>query len=146
MRAYLPPGIFRDGPRTPIVDIVLVTTGVHGAAELLVTDADTALALGSGDVAVLGTPRLVALCEQAACSAVADRLKPDETTVGLRVELTHVAPTRVGSSVRAEATLERTDGRRLVFTVSASDACGLVAAGKLTRVVVRRAEFMEKAR
>jgi predicted thioesterase len=125
---------------------VLVKTGVHGTAELLVTDADTAIALGSGDVAVLGTPRLVALCEQAACAAVADRLQPDETTVGLRIELTHVAPTRVGSSVRAEATLERTDGRRLVFTVSASDACGLVAAGKLTRVVVRRAEFMEKAR
>jgi predicted thioesterase len=125
---------------------VPVQTGVHGAVELVVTDADTAAALGSGDVPVLGTPRLLALCEQAACLAVAHRLKADETTVGLRIELTHVAPTRVGSTVRAEATLERTDGRRLIFTVSATDACGLVAAGKLTRVVVRRDEFLEKAR
>jgi predicted thioesterase len=125
---------------------VPVQTGVHGAVELVVTDADTAAALGSGDVPVLGTPRLLALCEQAACLAVALRVKADETTVGLRIELTHVAPTRVGSTVRAEATLERTDGRRLIFTVSATDACGLVAAGKLTRVVVRRDEFLEKAR
>jgi predicted thioesterase len=125
---------------------VLVRTGVHGVVELLVTEADTALAMGSGDVPVLATPRLAALCEQAAFLAVADRLKPGETTVGLRVELTHVAPTRVGSTVRAEATLDRTDGRRMMFTISASDGCGLIAAGKLTRVVVRRDKFLEKAR
>ena len=125
---------------------VPVGVGVHGYAELLVGDEDTALAAGSGDVPVLATPRIVALCEQASCRAVAARLKPGETTVGLRVELTHIAPTRVGSTVRAEATLERADGRRLLFTVTVSDACGLVAAGKLTRVVVDRDSFLDKAR
>jgi fluoroacetyl-CoA thioesterase len=123
-----------------------VELGVHATVELTVTAADTARALGSGDVEVLGTPRLVALCEQAACTAVADQLKPGETTVGLRVELTHLAPTKVGSAVRAEATLDRTDGRRLVFTVSATDGCGLVAAGKMTRVIVDRERFLDKAR
>jgi fluoroacetyl-CoA thioesterase len=125
---------------------VLAQTGVHGVAELTVTEADTAEAFGSGDVPVLATPRLVALCEEASCRAVGHRLQPGETTVALRVELTHVAPTRVGSTVRAEATLERTDGRRLAFTVSASDGCGLVAAGKLTRVIVDRGTFLAKAR
>ena len=125
---------------------VPVGVGVHGSAELLVGDEDTALAAGSGDVPVLATPRIVALCEQASCGAVAARLKPGETTVGLRVELTHIAPTRVGSTVRAEATLERADGRRLLFTVTVSDACGLVAAGKLTRAVVDRDSFLDKAR
>lgn len=119
---------------------------VHGSAEMRVTEADTALAVGSGDVPVLATPRLIGLCEQATCAAVEGRLKPGETTVGGRIEFTHVAPTRVGSVVRAEATLDRSDGRRLVFTVSASDACGLVAAGRITRVVVDRAAFLEKAR
>ncbi len=119
---------------------------MHGQAELLVGDDDTALAAGSGDVPVLATPRVLALCEQAACSAVAPRLKPGETTVGLRIELTHIAPTRVGSTVRAEATLERVEGRRLSFTVSVTDGCGLVAAGKLTRVVVDRESFLDKAR
>ena len=119
---------------------------MHAVAELTVTEADTAAAVGSGDVDVLASPRLIALCEQAACQAVADQLKPGETTVGLRVEFTHVAPTRVGSVVRAEATLERVDGRRMLFTVSATDACGLVGAGKMQRVVVARAQFMDKAR
>ncbi|HVM64427.1 MAG TPA: hotdog domain-containing protein [Acidimicrobiales bacterium] len=125
---------------------MLVESGVHGQAELVVADEDTAIAAGSGDVPVLATPRVLALCEEAACAAIADRLGPDETTVGLRIELTHIAPTRVGSRVQAEATLDRTEGRRLVFTVSVSDACGLVAAGKLTRAVVDRASFLDKAR
>jgi predicted thioesterase len=125
---------------------VLVESGVHGQAELVVADDDTAIAARSGDVPVLATPRLLALCEEAACAAIADRLGPDETTVGLRIELTHIAPTRVGSRVQADATLDRTEGRRLVFTVSVSDACGLVAAGKLTRAVVDRASFLDKAR
>ena len=123
-----------------------VETGVHASAELTVTVADTAKALGSGDVDVLGSPRLIALCEQAACLAVADQLKPGETTVGLRVEFTHLAPTKVGSVVRAEATLERVDGRRMLFTVSATDACGLVGAGKMQRVIVDRHDFLDKAR
>jgi predicted thioesterase len=128
------------------VSDVPVGIGVHGYAELLVGDRDTALAVGSGDVPVLATPRVLAMCEQACCVAVAGRLKPGETTVGLRAELTHIAPTRVGSTVRAEATLERADGRRLLFTVTVTDACGLVAAGKLTRVVVDRQSFLDKAR
>ncbi len=125
---------------------MLVESGVHGQAELIVTDADTAIAVCSGDVPVLATPRVLALCEEAACAAVADHLGPSETTVGLRIELTHIAPTRVGSRVQADATLDRAEGRRLVFTVSVSDACGLVAAGKLTRAVVDRASFLDKAR
>lgn len=125
---------------------VLVESGVHGQAELIVADADTAIAEHSGDVPVLATPRVLALCEEAACAAVADRLEANETTVGLRIELTHIAPTRVGSRVQADATLDRTEGRRLVFTVSVSDGCGLVAAGKLTRAVVDRATFLDKAR
>ena len=125
---------------------MLVESGVHGQAELIVGDGDTAIAACSGDVPVLATPRLLALCEEASCAAVAERLEPNETTVGLRIELTHIAPTRVGSRVQADATLERAEGRRLVFTVSVSDACGLVAAGKLTRAVVDRSSFLDKAR
>ncbi|MDQ1395693.1 MAG: fluoroacetyl-CoA thioesterase [Acidimicrobiaceae bacterium] len=123
-----------------------VQSGLSAAVELVVTEADTAVALRSGSVPVLGTPRIVALCEEASCLAVGSRLAEGETTVGLRVELTHLAPTKVGSKVRAEATLERTEGRRLTFTLSVSDDCGLIAAGKLTRVVVDVATFLDKAR
>jgi predicted thioesterase len=113
---------------------------------LVVIEVDTALALGSGDVPVLATPRLIALCEEAACLAVDGMLGDGHTSVGVRVQFDHLAPVRTGSEIVAEATLEKVEGRRLVFTVTATDAAGLVGAGKLTRVVVERRGFLAKAR
>jgi fluoroacetyl-CoA thioesterase len=130
---------------TPYRTAVPPKPGLSARAELTVADADTARALGSGDVPVLGTPRLVALCEQACCDAIKGQLDPDETTVGMRVQLDHLAPTAVGMKVTADATLEKVEGRRLTFTVSASDPHGLIGAGKLTRVVVERERFLKKA-
>ena len=113
-------------------------------ATLTVGEADTAIALRSGDVAVLGTPRIVALCEEATCAAFGPQLEPGETTVGTRVEIAHLLPVAVGEQVVAEATLERTEGRRLTFTVSVTSKKGLVAAGKISRAVVDRKAFLEK--
>ncbi len=123
-----------------------VIVGACGQAELVVTGADTAGSLATGDVPVLSTARLVQLCEEASVAALRDRVDAGKTTVALRIELTHLAPISVGSTVIASATLERTEGRRLVFNATVSDACGLVAAGRLTRVLVDRATFLEKAR
>lgn len=123
--------------------------GLSASVGLAVTDADTAVALGSGDVPVLGTPRLVALCEEASCRALDGHLGPGRTTVASRIQFDHLAPVAVGTTVTAEATLERVEGRRLVFTVSVrvrSDAqAGLVGAGRLTRVLVDTAKFMARA-
>jgi predicted thioesterase len=123
-----------------------LATGLRGEARLTVTDADTARALGSGSVDVLGTPRVVALVEEAACKALEDRLDAGTTSVGMRVRVDHLLPTPVGAEVIAEAMLERIEGRRLTFTVSASDERGLVAAGKVTRVVVDLERFMNKCK
>ena len=122
-----------------------VLPGATAAVDLVVEDSDTAAALGSGDVAVLGTPRLLAMAEEACCEAVIDLLADGETTVGMRAQLDHVAPVKVGTKVRAEVTLEKVEGRRLIFTFTVRNEAGLVAAGRLTRVIVRRDEFMEKA-
>jgi len=119
--------------------------GTSAEVELTVGEADTAEAMGSGDVPVLATPRVVALCEAASMAAVRDTLGPGETTVGHSVQLDHVAPTRVGRRVRAEATLMKVEGRRLTFNVSVNDARGLVAVGKITRVLVNTDRFLEKA-
>jgi predicted thioesterase len=118
--------------------------GLTGHAELDVTDADTAISLGSGDVPVLGTPQVVALAEQAALRAVDDNLKPGETSVGMRVQIDHMAPTAVGHRVRAAAKLKKVEGRRLTFKVSVEDERGLIAAGTITRVVVDRQRFLER--
>jgi predicted thioesterase len=125
---------------------VKLATGLRGEVRLTVTDADTARALGSGSVDVLGTPRVVALVEEASCKALENHLDPGTTSVGMRVRVDHLLPTPVGAEVVAEAVLERIEGRRLTFTVSASDERGLVAAGKVTRVVVDLERFMSKCR
>lgn len=122
------------------------TPGLVGVAKLQVTDDDTAVAMHSGEVPVLATPRVVALAEEASCNAVAGHLAAGETTVGMRVQLDHLAPSPVGCHVRAEATLESVEGRRLKFKVSIEDERGLVAAGKVTRVVVDLERFLEKCR
>jgi fluoroacetyl-CoA thioesterase len=119
--------------------------GLSAAVELVVTDDDTALALKTGDVPVLATPRVVTLAEEATVNAVEGELADGTTSVGYRVQLDHLAPTAVGGKVRAEATLEMIEGRRLTFRVSVSDGHGLVAAGRITRVIVERARFLEKA-
>jgi fluoroacetyl-CoA thioesterase len=119
--------------------------GLNACASMAVTDRDTALALASGDVEVLATPRVVGLAEEATVRAVQNELDDGTTTVGYRVQLDHLAPTAIGGEVRAEATLELIESRRLTFRVAVSDARGLVAAGRITRVVVDRARFLEKA-
>jgi predicted thioesterase len=113
--------------------------------ELTVKEGDTADALRSGDVPMLATPRVVALAEEATVAALAGHLDDKATTVGQRVQLDHLLPTSVGESVRAEAKLESVEGRRLVFTVSVTSTRGLVAAGKIHRVIVNRERFLEKA-
>jgi fluoroacetyl-CoA thioesterase len=123
---------------------VPVHLGLTAKIDLTVTSDDTAQAVRSGDVPVLATPRIVALVEEAAVAAVAGHLDDGETTVSMRVQLDHLAPSAVGSTVTASAKLEKVEGRRLKFSVSVNDARGLVAAGKVTRVVVERDRFMDK--
>jgi len=125
---------------------VPVKPGLSASVELVVTDADTAIALRSGDVPVLATPRLIALAEEATCKAVAGELLPGETTVGMQVQVEHLSPTAVGHRVVAEAVVEAVTGRRITFTVSVSDERGLIAAGRVRRVVVDIDRFLDKSR
>jgi fluoroacetyl-CoA thioesterase len=119
--------------------------GAVTRVELTVTDADTAQALGSGDVPVLGTPRVLALAEVATVGATAARLPPGFTTVGIRVEIEHRAATPIGGRVVAEARLAKADGRRLVFEFLVRDGRQVVAEGRVERIIVDRARFLAKA-
>lgn len=124
---------------------VKLQPGLVARVSLTVAKEDTAAALATGDVPVLATPRVVILAEEATVLAVEGRLDPGLTTVGYRVQLDHLAPTAVGGTVEAEAILEAVEGRRLTFRVSVSDGRGLVAAGRITRVIVDRERFLERA-
>jgi fluoroacetyl-CoA thioesterase len=111
-----------------------------------VTDADTAAALGSGDVPVLGTPRLVAWLEAATVRAAVGLLKPGQTTVGTAIRIEHRRATAVGGSVETTATPPQDAGRLLTFDVQAVDGSGqVVAEGQIDRVIVDRTRFLERA-
>jgi predicted thioesterase len=119
--------------------------GLSARVELTVTDADTAQSLGSGDVPVLATPRLLALAEAATVAATARQMPGGVTTVGTRAEIEHRAPTPVGRRVVAEATLAKMDGRKLLFEVAVRDGDALVAEVRVERVILDRQRFISKA-
>lgn len=119
--------------------------GLRAAFDHTVADQDTAIALGSGDVPVLATPRVLALAERATVAAVAGAIGPGATTVGARVELEHLAASVVGATVRVSAELERVDGRVLEFAVELRDGARLAARGHVTRVLVDRDAFLATA-
>lgn len=122
-----------------------VRPGLSATVEHVIVDADTAIAFRSGEVPVLGTPRLLALCEEAAFTSVSAELAAGQTTVGMKVQLDHLAPSAVGHKVVAEAVVEKVNGRRVLFTVSVNDDRGLIAVGRVTRVVVDIDSFLAKA-
>ena len=119
--------------------------GLEAAFRHTVTEADTAAAVGSGEVPVLATPRVLALAERATVAAVAGALEAGATTVGNRVELDHLAPSPVGAEVAVQAVLERVEGRRLVFSVRLLEGDREMARGLVTRVVVDAAAFVRDA-
>jgi predicted thioesterase len=111
-----------------------------------VTDDDTAAAVGSGSLPVLGTPRLLAWWEAATCACLAPVLPEGSTSVGTRVQVEHLAASAVGAEVEVSASSAYEDGRLHRFTVSARDvATGKVlGAGEITRVVVNAERFMSR--
>ena len=113
--------------------------GLQGRLERVVTSSDTATTLGSGDVPVLGTPRLLAWAEAATVAAVAGA-----TSVGSHVELEHRAASAVGTTVTVTADLVAIDGRLLHFSVAAHDDDRTLATGEVTRVVVDRERFLAR--
>jgi fluoroacetyl-CoA thioesterase len=109
-----------------------------------VSDQDTAEALGSGSLPVLGTPRLLAWCEAATCAAIETDLAPGETSVGTRVELEHTRASRVGVRLEVTASPVFRDGRLHRFSVVAreADSGRVVGTGEVTRVVVDAERFL----
>ncbi|QUR69355.1 thioesterase family protein [Mycobacterium spongiae] len=111
-----------------------------------VTTADTAEQMGSGDVPVLATPRLIAWLEAATVQAAAGLVGPGQTSVGIAVRIEHQRATKVGGTIEAMADPPTTSGRRLSFVVKAIDESGhVVAVGEIDRVIVDREKFLVRA-
>lgn len=122
----------------------LLTIPCWGESERVVTEDWTAPSMGSGTVPVLATPALVALMEQAAVRALEGRLPAGQTSVGVRIDVRHLAATPVGVRVRARATLVAAEGRRLTFQIEAWDETEKVGEAVHERVLVDMVRFMER--
>ena len=122
----------------------MLETGLTHTSRTTVTDANTAATLGSGDMDVLATPAMVALMENAAMQCVAGQLPEGSTTVGSRMDTTHVKPSPLGATVEATAELTEIDGRKLTFHVSAREGDKLIGEGTHVRYIVDRARFLAK--
>lgn len=123
----------------------MLTIGIKGSAELLVTENLTAREVGSGTVAVLATPMMIALMEKTCLLSVRPFLEAGQDTVGTHVDVAHTAATPVGMRVRCESELVEIDRRRLVFRVTAWDEAGVVGEGTHTRFVIDIEKFQAKA-
>ena len=125
-------------------------TELHATLTFTVTDADTAEAVGSGSLPVLGTPRLLAWCEAATCLAIEASLPDGSTSVGTRIALEHLVASPVGAALEVTATSVYVDGRLHRFSVAARHAGGaakdtkVVATGEVTRVVVDAERFLAR--
>jgi fluoroacetyl-CoA thioesterase len=123
-----------------------VTVGVRATITAEVTDADTSQALGSGDVPVLGTPRLLALAEAACVAAVAPQLVAGQTTVGIAVSLEHKRASPIGAPIEVEAELTAVEGRKLFFNfIAYGPGTGdeaVIGAGTVERMLVDRDRFL----
>jgi fluoroacetyl-CoA thioesterase len=128
-----------------MTDATMPTTGAAAAVTHEVTEADTAEALGSGDLPVLGTPRLLAWAEEATCAAVAESLDTSRTSVGTEVRIEHLQPSPLQATVAVRAELTHVEDRLLRFEVSARHGDGrVVAHGEVTRAVVDRDRFLQR--
>jgi len=119
--------------------------GLSATVSKKVTPETTASAVGSGLVPVFSTPELARLIEQAAVAALDEALNTGDTSVGTNLNFDHLAPTPVGMTVFATATLSAIDGRKLIFDVSARDDVETVAKGTHTRFIVNGEKFVAKA-
>ncbi len=118
--------------------------GLGAKRVFVVTEGDTAVAVGSGSLPVLGTPRLLAWCEAVTCEAIEPLLSTGRTSVGTRVSLEHLAASAVGAEVEVTASAVYTEPKLVRFTVSARMGAKLVGSGEVTRVVVDTERFLAR--
>ena len=122
----------------------MIEIGLKHTSELIVSEAVTAMTVGSGDMPVLATPMMMALMENAAMLAVRDELPEGCTTVGGHIESSHLMPSKIGDVVRATAEVTKVDGKKIEFKVSAHSGDCLLGEGTHLRFVVDKEKFISK--
>ena len=123
----------------------MLEKGLKGSYSVVVSDTNTAKTMKSGDLEVFATPSLVAIMEAASVEAIRNEIDEGYTTVGIRIEINHTAPSVTGNTVTAAAEVIDVDSRQITFKVSERDENGVVGEGKHIRCIVNKERFMSKA-
>lgn len=121
-----------------------IQEGIKGYCEAFVEDEDTALKLGSGNLSVFATPAMIALMENTAMSSVMDCLDEGADTVGIEINVKHIRATPKGAKVWCESVLDKIEGKRLFFDVSAFDEKGVIGSATHVRYIIDVDKFLER--
>lgn len=125
--------------------VLLLEVGIKGRQTVMADEMNSAKTMGSGTLSVFATPAMIALMEKTAWTSVAPYLEEGQGTVGIKLDVTHDAPTPLGMTVSCDSELVEVDGRRLVFEVTASDEKGIIGKGRHERFIVSEEKFQKKA-
>ncbi len=123
----------------------MLEIGIKGQNEVLVTEQNTAKSVGSGMLPVFATPAMAALMEKTASESVQAHLGDGEGTVGISLNIRHLAATPVGLTVKCESELIEIDRKRLVFSLKVSDGVDIIGDGTHERFIINNEKFMQKA-
>lgn len=124
----------------------MISPGIKGRAETIVTKDKTAASAGSGTLEVFATPYMAALMENAACSSLASCLEEGQSSVGTGLDISHISATPIGMKVWAESEVTSVEGKKITFKIAAFDECGPIGSGKHERFIIGIDKFMEKCR
>lgn len=119
-----------------------LVTGMKGTKEITVTNDRTAASMGSGLLPVYATPWMIALMEHTAFESIQDQMEEGKGTVGVAVDIKHIAATPVGKTVRCESELTAIDGKKLTFSVNVYDGEKLIGTGIHKRAIIDNEAFM----
>lgn len=120
----------------------MINEGISHESRFVVGKEDTAAVIGSGDLPVLATPTLIAWMENAAMLSVSGFLPAGATTVGGKIDMTHIRPSAIGTEVEVCANLIKVDGKKLTFQITVKDKAGNIAEGTHIRFIVDKEKFM----
>lgn len=123
----------------------MLTIGIKGSQTVTADESNSAKAMGSGTLDVFATPAMIALMEKTAWTSVAPYLEEGQGTVGIKLDVTHDAPTPLGMTITCESELVEIDGRRLVFNVTATDGKDIIGSGRHERFIISDDKFQNKA-
>ena len=122
----------------------MVSAGQTATSTVTVTESNIAKTMKSGSLEVFATPAMCALMEEAAQAAVQPHLEEGEGTVGIFLSISHDAPSPMGSTITAKATVTAVEGRKITFNIEASDGVGIIGKGTHERFVINNKKFMTK--